>query len=56
MTEEQIIAEVVSSVVLAIPGSGPWVAGAAVVGFLFGKGKMPVWAKIALSKLARKKK
>ncbi|MGL5589094.1 MAG: hypothetical protein ACRDDI_13655 [Aeromonas veronii] len=53
--EEEVIAEIVSSVVVAIPGAGPWVAGAAVIGFFVGKGNLPLWAKAALKKLAIKK-
>lgn len=55
MTEDQIIAEVIAGVVAAVPGAGPWVGGAAVIGFLFGRGKMPGWAKAVLAKLAMKK-
>ncbi|MGL4755201.1 MAG: hypothetical protein ACRCXB_22815 [Aeromonadaceae bacterium] len=53
--EEEVIAEIVSSVIVAIPGAGPWVAGAAVLGYLLGRGNMPLWAKAALKKLALKK-
>lgn len=55
MGEEEIIAEIVAGVVMAIPGSGPWVAGAAAIGWLVGRGKMPIWAKTLLTKLAVKK-
>lgn len=55
MGEDEIIAEIVSSVIVAIPGAGPWVAGAAVIGYLLGRGNMPLWAKAALKKLALKK-
>lgn len=55
MGEEEIIAEIVSGLVMAIPGSGPFVVVAAGIGYLLGRGRMPLWAKAALKKLALKK-